>query len=90
MPSQRNDPDDMPQAGGAERHTSGSSMIFEVAYPDEKRLASGEPPDEALSRAYFVSRREAEVFARREGGEVIPRTVSGEVRRELYRRRMLG
>lgn len=63
--------------------------IFECVYPDDRRRASGETADEAVSRAYFLTYEDADAFSRHNGGTVASCLVSATVKRQLQRSRLL-
>lgn len=62
--------------GGSPRNPERQCTIYEVRYPDERRRASGEPGDEAVSTAFFGSRSDALAFQSHNGGEVYELQVS--------------
>ena len=63
--------------------------IYECVYPDADRRRSGEPADEAVSRAFFGSLPDAQAFQRHNGGVVEPKVIPISERRRMERLRLL-
>ncbi len=64
--------------------------VYECVYPDARRRQSGEPADEAVSRAFFEFLPDAEHFRLYNGGVINPVPVTRSQRQLLFRQRKLG
>lgn len=89
VPSHDKD-DGTPVTGGAagvpDPHTY---TVYECVYPDASRRRAGEPADEAVSRAFFELREDAERFRSHNGGEVRETAVSSVQLRQLKQQHKL-